>query len=69
MTDITPWQIVSIMASFLSSSYSYLIIQYPDSSIGMAFYWGRVSVYTYEELVILQDHLYDLPEDIVNEGK
>ena len=30
---------------------------------------GRVSFSTYEELFILQEHLYDIPEDIVNEEK
>ena len=69
MTDIAPCQLVGIMASFYFAPYSYLILRYPASSIGMAVYWFRVSVYTYEELVILQYHLYDIPEDIVNEGK
>ena len=35
----------------------------------MADYWVRVSVSTYEELFILQEHIYDILEDILNEGK
>ena len=35
----------------------------------MAVYWVKVYVSTYEELFILQEHIYDLPEDIVNEEK
>ena len=35
----------------------------------MEVYWVRVYLSIYEELFILQDHIYDIPEDIVTEVK